>query len=159
MRFSRCFTFNKILSIQPPQAPTLLLQVVEENKKLSEKITCLAEELAKKTQEETAEMNELNNSQTEGIKSKAELYIENESFSENGGENENSATETNGKYDCSESDFDKTENDMVASADSLDGEAVVEEDEDDDEDDLTGEYTFIHTTNPITNVTYNFQRL
>ena len=136
-----------------------MLQVVEENKKLSEKITCLAEELAKKTQEETAEMNELNNSQTEGIKSKAELYIENESFSENGGENENSATETNGKYDCSESDFDKTENDMVASADSLDGEAVVEEDEDDDEDDLTGEYTFIHTTNPITNVTYNFQRL
>lgn len=109
-------------------------KVLEENKALSSKITCLAEELAAKTQEETQEMNQLNNSQTEGVKNKAELYIENESFSENGGENENSATETNGKYSCSESDLDKTENDLVGSADSLDGDA----EEEDEEEDLAG---------------------
>jgi len=110
-------------------------KVVEENKKLSEKITGLAEELAKKTKEETNEMNDLNNSQTEttNVKSsKTELYIENESFSENGGTNEHSAKETNGKYD---SDLDKTENDMVGSTDSLDGEEMTEDDDDEDDDD------------------------
>jgi len=94
-------------------------KVVEENKKLSEKITGLAEELAKKTKDETNEM-ELNTSQTESsIKnSKTELYIENESFSENGGNSQHSGlTETNGKYD-SESDLDKTENDMIGSTES-----------------------------------------
>jgi len=112
-------------------------KVVEENKKLSEKITGLAEELAKKTKDETNEMNELNTSQTESsIKnSKTELYIENESFSENGGNSQHSGlTETNGKYD-SESDLDKTENDMIGSTDSLDGEKMAEDDEDDEDED------------------------
>lgn len=112
-------------------------KVVEENKKLSEKITGLAEELAKKTKEETNEMNELNSSQTEtSIKnSKTELYIENDSFSENGGNSQHSGlTETNGKYD-SESDLDKTENDMIGSTDSLDGDKMAEDDEDDEDED------------------------
>merc|ERR1719180_760573 len=45
----------------------------------------------------------------------------------------NSATETNGKYDNCENDFDKTENDLVASTDSLDGE-LGDDDEDEEED-------------------------
>merc|ERR1719180_693813 len=42
----------------------------------------------------------------------------------------NSATETNGKYDNCENDFDKTENDLVASTDSLDGELGDDDEED-----------------------------
>merc|ERR1719220_3015342 len=65
----------------------------------------------------------------------SKLYIEIETFSENGGgENDhNSATETNGKYDNCENDFDKTENDLVTSTDSLDGE-LGDEDEDEEEE-------------------------
>ena len=46
------------------------------------------------------------------------IYIENESFSENG---DIVVTETNGKYCEEESDLDKTEADMAGSTDSLDG--------------------------------------
>jgi len=105
-------------------------KVVEENKRLSEKMTGLAEEVARR-REEDAERGQ------EGMKpaKTSELYIENETFSENGGgENDhNSATETNGKYDNCENDFDKTENDLVASTDSLDGE-LGDDDEDEEED-------------------------
>lgn len=97
-------------------------RVVDENKKLSEKITTLSEDLLKKTKDETSEMNELNESQNDindALIKKSELFIENESFSENG---DIVVTETNGKYCEDESDFDKTENDMAGSTDSLDGE-------------------------------------
>jgi len=97
-------------------------RVVEENKKLSEKITTLSEDLIKKTKDETSEMNELNESQNDindAMMKKSELYIENESFSENG---DIVVTETNGKYCEEESDLDKTDNDMAGSTDSLDGE-------------------------------------
>merc|ERR1711936_661774 len=57
----------------------------------------------------------------------SELYIENETFSENGENDHISATETNGKYDNCENDFEKTENSLVASTDSLDGEEGDEE--------------------------------
>merc|ERR1719320_1178930 len=90
-------------------------------KKLSEKITTLSEDLIKKTKDETSEMNELNDSQNDindAIMKKSDLFIENESFSENG---DIVVTETNGKYCEDESDFDKTENDMAGSTDSLDG--------------------------------------
>jgi len=96
-------------------------RVVDENKKLSEKITTLSEDLLKKTKDETSEMNELNESQNDindALIKKSELFIENESFSENG---DIVVTETNGKYCEDESDFDKTENDMAGSTDSLDG--------------------------------------
>merc|ERR1719228_3204643 len=111
-------------------------KVVEENKRLSEKMTGLAEEVARRREEEAENMNDLNSSQTEAnIKSsKTELYIENESFSENGGNSQHSGlTETNGKYD-SESHLDKTENDMIGSTDSLDGEKMAEDDEDDEDE-------------------------
>merc|ERR1719350_1186895 len=103
-------------------------KVVEENKRLSEKMTGLAEEVARRREEE-AERGQ------EGMKpaKTSELYIENETFSENGGNDHNSATETNGKYDNCENDFDKTENDLVSSTDSLDGE-LGDEDEDEEED-------------------------
>ena len=65
----------------------------------------------------------------------SELYIENETFRENGENDHNSATETNGKYDNCENDFDKTENDLVASTDSLDGE-LGDEDEDEEEEEV-----------------------
>ena len=97
-------------------------RVVDENKKLSEKITTLSEDLLKKTKDETSEMNELNESQNDindALMKKSELYIENDSFSENG---DILVTETNGKYCEEESDLDKTENDMAGSTDSLDGE-------------------------------------
>merc|ERR1712179_701079 len=55
----------------------------------------------------------------DAIIKKYDLFIENESFSENG---DIVVTETNGKYCEDESDFDKTDNDMAGSADSLDGE-------------------------------------
>ena len=127
---------------------------MEENKRLSEKMTGLAEEVADhssamfsnslfqvsarffiflfqvaRRREEEAERGQ------EGVKpaKTSELYIENETFSENGGNDHNSATETNGKYDNCENDFDKTENDLVSSTDSLDGE-LGDEDEDEEED-------------------------
>ena len=65
----------------------------------------------------------------------SELYIENETFRENGENDHNSATETNGKYDNCEHDFDKTENDLVASTDSLDGE-LGDDDEDEEEEEV-----------------------
>merc|ERR1719447_1623332 len=101
-------------------------KVVEENKRLSEKMTGLAEEVARRREEE-AERGQ------EGVKpaKTSELYIENETFRENGENDHNSATETNGKYDNCENDFDKTENDLVASTDSLDGE-LGEDDEDEE---------------------------
>jgi len=106
-------------------------KVVEENKKLSEKITLLAEELAKKTVEETQEMNSLNSSlnrETESLKgSKQELYIENETFSENGSVSNVALTETNGKYyleDLTQSGS------LTGSTDSLDGDSLIEEEED-----------------------------
>merc|ERR1719228_587198 len=103
-------------------------KVVEENKRLSEKMTGLAEEVARRREEE-AEKGQ------EGMKpaKTSELYIENETFRENGENDHNSATETNGKYDNCVNDFDKTENDLVASTDSLDGE-LGDEDEDEEED-------------------------
>merc|ERR1719445_604433 len=103
-------------------------KVVEENKRLSEKMTGLAEEVARRREEEVERGQE-------GVKpaKTSELYIENETFSENGGNDHNSATETNGKYDNCENDFDKTENDLVSSTDSLDGE-LGDEDEDEEED-------------------------
>merc|ERR1719397_423970 len=96
-------------------------RVVEENKKLSEKITTLSEELHKKTKEETSEMNDFNDIQNDLNNSmiKKELYIENEGFSENG--DVVVVTETNGKYCEEESDLDKTDNDLAGSTDSLDG--------------------------------------
>jgi len=105
-------------------------KVVEENKRLSEKMTGLAEEVARRREEE-AERGQ------EGMKlaKTSELYIENETFRENGENDHNSATETNGKYDNCENDFDKTENDLVASTDSLDGE-LGDEDEDDEEEEV-----------------------
>ena len=63
----------------------------------------------------------------------SELYIENETFSENGENDHISATETNGKYDNCENDFEKTENSLVASTDSLDGELGDEEEDDEEE--------------------------
>merc|ERR1719187_510829 len=103
-------------------------KVVEENKRLSEKMTGLAEEVARRREEEVERGQE-------GVKpaKTSELYIENETFSENGGNDHNSATETDGKYDNCENDFDKTENDLVSSTDSLDGE-WGDEDEDEEED-------------------------
>ena len=118
--------------------------MVEENKRLSEKMTGLAEEVERilfsefylyfqvaRRREEEAERGQ------EGMKpaKTSELYIEIETFSENGGgENDhNSATETNGKYDNCENDFDKTENDLVASTDSLDGELGDEDDDEEEE--------------------------
>ena len=97
-------------------------RVVEENKKLSEKITTLNDELHKKTKEETSEMNDFNDIQNDLNNSmiKKELYIENEGFSENG--DVVVVTETNGKYCEEESDLDKTDNDLAGSTDSLDGE-------------------------------------
>merc|ERR1712013_922326 len=67
----------------------LYAKVVEENKRLSEKMTGLAEEVARRREEE-AERGQ------EGVKpaKTSELYIENETFSENGGNDHNSATET-----------------------------------------------------------------
>jgi len=105
-------------------------KVVEENKRLSEKMTGLAEEVARRREEE-AERGQ------EGMKpaKTSELYIENETFRENGENDHNSATETNGKYDNCENDFDKTENDLVASTDSLDGE-LGDEDEDEEEEEV-----------------------
>jgi len=105
-------------------------KVVEENKRLSEKMTGLAEEVAR-WREEEAERGQ------EGMKpaKTSELYIENETFRENGENDHNSATETNGKYDNCENDFDKTENDLVASTDSLDGE-LGDDDEDEEEEEV-----------------------
>jgi len=105
-------------------------KVVEENKRLSEKMTGLAEEVARRREEE-AEKGQ------EGMKpaKTSELYIENETFRENGENDHNSATETNGKYDNCVNDFDKTENDLVASTDSLDGE-LGDEDEDEEEEEV-----------------------
>jgi len=105
-------------------------KVVEENKRLSEKMTGLAEEVARRREEE-AERGQ------EGMKpaKTSELYIENETFRENGENDHNSATETNGKYDNCENDFDKTENDLVASTDSLDGE-LGDDDEDEEEEEV-----------------------
>jgi pSer/pThr/pTyr-binding forkhead associated (FHA) protein len=106
-------------------------RVVDENKKLSEKITTLSEDLIKKTKDETSEMNELNESQNDindAIIKKSELFIENDSYSENG---DIVVTETNGKYCEDDSDFDKTDNDMAGSTDSLDG-SVPEEAENTD---------------------------
>merc|ERR1719447_2167028 len=105
-------------------------KVVEENKRLSEKMTGLAEEVARRREEE-AERGQ------EGMKpaKTSELYIENETFRENGENDHNSATETNGKYDNCEHDFDKTENDLVASTDSLDGE-LGDDDEDEEEEEV-----------------------
>jgi len=90
----------------------------------------LAEEVARRSEEE-AERGQ------EGMKpaKTSELYIENETFRENGENDHNSATETNGKYDNCENDFDKTENDLVASTDSLDGE-LGDEDEDEEEEEV-----------------------
>merc|ERR1719454_2097188 len=105
-------------------------KVVEENKRLSENMTGLAEEVARRREEE-AERGQ------EGMKpvKTSELYIENETFRENGENDHNSATETNGKYGNCENDFDKTENDLVASTDSLDGE-LGDEDEDEEEEEV-----------------------
>merc|ERR1719312_280028 len=93
-------------------------------------MTGLAEEVARRREEE-AERGQ------EGMKpvKTSELYIENETFRENGENDHNSATETNGKYGNCENDFDKTENDLVASTDSLDGE-LGDEDEDEEEEEV-----------------------
>jgi len=104
-------------------------KAMEENRKLSEKVTSISEELIKKTKDETSEMNDLNDSQTELKKS--ELYIKNDVFGENG-------SNTNGKYCEDDSDLDKTEHDssMQGSTDSLDGTKPDDEDDDCDDDHL-----------------------
>jgi len=102
-------------------------KAMDENKKLSEKVTALSEELVKKSKDETSEMNDLNDSQTELKKS--EIYIKNDGFGDN------VTINTNGKYCEVDSDLDKTENDvsMQGSTDSLDGTKPEEEDECDEE--------------------------
>ena len=107
---------------------------IEENKKLSEKLTSLNEDLSKKNKEEmVSEMNSINEIKTELSESlikKSDLYITPDCDSYNGGENGNDTvaevTETNGKYCEEESDLDKTEDDtdtdMSLSTDSLEGD-------------------------------------
>jgi len=101
---------------------------IDENKKLSEKLTTLSEDLSKKNKEEmVSEMNSINEIKTElsdSMIKKSDLYItpDDERFGENGN-NDSAAdvTETNGKYCEEESDLDKTEHDdlMSISTDSL----------------------------------------
>lgn len=101
---------------------------IDENKKLSEKLTTLSEDLSKKNKEEmVSEMNSINEIKTElsdSMIKKSDLYItpDDERYGENGN-NESVAdvTETNGKYCEEESDLDKTEHDdvMSISTDSL----------------------------------------
>jgi len=96
-------------------------RAVDENRKLSDKVTTLNEEIMRKNKDDNSDLNELNENQNDindAIIKKSELYFENESFSDNG---ELSVTESNGKYCEEESDLDKTENDMAGSTDSLDG--------------------------------------
>ena len=101
---------------------------IDENKKLSEKLTTLSEDLSKKNKEEmVSEMNSINEIKTElsdSMIKKSDLYItpDDERYGENGN-NDSAAdvTETNGKYCEDESDLDKTEHDdvMSISTDSL----------------------------------------
>ena len=95
---------------------------VEENKKLSEKLTTLSEDLNKKNKEEVSELNTLNEMKSElsdSLIKKSDLYItspDHDHGDYHAGENGNNdtsadITETNGKYCEEESDLDKTEND------------------------------------------------
>ena len=98
---------------------------IDENKKLSEKLTSLNEDLSKKKKEEmVSEMNSINEIKTElsdSLMKKSDLYITPDSgVGENG--NDSEVTEINGKYCEDESDLDKTENDndeLSLSTDSL----------------------------------------
>ena len=97
---------------------------IDENKKLSEKLTSLNEDLSKKKKEEmVSEMNSINEIKTElsdSLMKKSDLYITPDSEGENG--NDSEVTEINGKYCEEESDLDKTENDndeLSLSTDSL----------------------------------------
>jgi len=98
---------------------------IDENKKLSEKLTSLNEDLSKKKKEEmVSEMNSINEIKTElndSLMKKSDLYITPDGeVGENG--NDSEVTEVNGKYCEEESDLDKTENDndeLSLSTDSL----------------------------------------
>merc|ERR1712098_111500 len=101
---------------------------LDENKKLSEKLTTLNEDLSKKNKEELvfSDMNTINEIKSElsdSIVKKADIYItaDCESFSENGNDSSVDVTETNGKYCEEESDLDKTDQDdlLTSSTDSL----------------------------------------
>ena len=98
---------------------------IDENKKLSEKLTSLNEDLSKKKKEEmVSEMNSINEIKTElndSLMKNSDLYITPDGeVGENG--NDSEVTEVNGKYCEEESDLDKTENDndeLSLSTDSL----------------------------------------
>lgn len=116
---------------------------LDENKKLSEKLTTLSEDLSKKNKEElVSDMNTINEMKSElsdSIIKKGDIYItaDCESFSENGNDSSIDiidVTETNGKYCEEESDLDKTDQDdlLTSSTDSL------EDDFKEDSKDLVG---------------------
>lgn len=86
---------------------------VEENKKLSEKLTTLSEDLNKKIKEsEVNELNSLNEMKSElsdSMIKKSDLYITgpDDNYAENGNDTTADLTETNGKY-CEVSDRDQS---------------------------------------------------
>ena len=109
---------------------------VEENKRLSEKLTTLSEDLKKKTKEsEVSELNSLNEMKSElsdSLIKKSDLYItgpdDSHSYSENGNDTTADLTETNGKYCEEESDLDKTDNEcdeLSLSTDSLEDADMI----------------------------------
>merc|ERR1719350_1543699 len=118
---------------------------IDENKKLSEKLTSLNEDLSKKKKEEmVSEMNSINEIKTElsdSLMKKSDLYITPDSeVGENG--NDSEVTEINGKYCEDESDLDKTENDndeLSLSTDSLE----------DDEDMSTNRFNVVLADNTM----------
>ncbi len=118
---------------------------IDENKKLSEKLTSLNEDLSKKKKEEmVSEMNSINEIKTElndSLMKKSDLYITPDSeVGENG--NDSEVTEINGKYCEEESDLDKTENDndeLSLSTDSLE----------DDEDMSSNRFNVVLADNTI----------
>ena len=107
---------------------------IDENKKLSEKLTTMNEDLSKRNKEElVSEMNSLNEIKSElsdSLIKKSDIYItaDSDGYGENGNDTSVDVTETNGKYCDDESDLDKTEADdvMSGSLDSLedDGDLI-----------------------------------
>jgi len=120
---------------------------IDENKKLSEKLTSLNEDLNKKKKEEmVSEMNSINEIKTElsdSLIKKSDLYITADGeplVGQNG--NDSELTEINGKYCDEESDLDKTENDndeLSLSTDSLE----------DDEDKSRNRFNVVLADNTI----------
>ena len=120
---------------------------IDENKKLSEKLTSLNEDLNKEKKEEmVSEMNSINEIKTElsdSLIKKSDLYITADGeplVGQNG--NDSELTEINGKYCDEESDLDKTENDndeLSLSTDSLE----------DDEDKSRNRFNVVLADNTI----------